>query len=214
MPKLARARDVAKWRSDNKIWIDHAVLVRDDLEWLRPVDRMTLWAVKVPPGILAELPHLRWLDLRGGSGESLAVAEGCSRLRYLQVNQVRGMRDLDLLSSLIDLELLSLYGLPKVERIPSLGALVSLRRAEIGMMRNLLGLTGLLEAPGLEELHLSKHVHLHPSDPDRIANHPSIKTFGWFAEDIPNSMWMPAIARVGKPGVRPMHAADWFAERE
>jgi hypothetical protein len=164
--------------------------------------------------MLAELRHLTWLDLRGGSGESLAVAEGCSRLRYLQVNQVRGTRDLDLLSTLTDLEFLSLYGLPHVETIPSLASLVSLRRAEIGMMRGLHGLTGLLEAPGLEELHLSKKVHLDPSDPDRIATHPRIKAFGWFAEDIPDSMWVPVIERVGKPGIRPMHAADWFAERE
>ncbi len=45
--------------------------------------------------------------------------------------------------------------------------------------------------------------------PDRIASHPTIKAFGWFAEDIPNSMWVQVIEVVGKPAVRPIHAADW-----
>lgn len=77
-------------------WIDHAEIVLDDLSWLVPAERLTLWNVVVPGGLLAQLSMLWWLDLRGGSAADLECARGCERLRYLQVNQVRGMCDLDL----------------------------------------------------------------------------------------------------------------------
>lgn len=66
-----------------------------------------MWAVKVPHGLLAQLPHLEWLDLRGGSGADVRIADGCSGLRYLSVNQIRGCTDLSVLPTLIKLELLA-----------------------------------------------------------------------------------------------------------
>lgn len=81
----------------------------------------TLWAVKIPDGLLASLPNLVFLDLRGGSGPSADVVAGCDRLRYLQLNQMRGLSDVSVLPTLSSLEFLSLYGLPKV----TLGALAS-----------------------------------------------------------------------------------------
>lgn len=211
---MVPAREVAQWRTSDEVWIDHATLDDGDSAWLRPVKRLTMWAVKVPTDqFLGDLPVLEWLDVRGGSAKSLSVVEGCSRLRYLQVNQVRGLQDLGQIAALTTLELLSLYGLPRVENIPSLAALTSLRRAEVGMMRGLRDLDGLLDAPGLEELLLLKHVQLDPTDADRIATHPSIRAFDWFAEDIPNAMWAPVVERVGKPRAKPMMPAEWFEPR-
>src|SRR3546814_9196554 len=80
---------------------------------LRDVERLTLWNVKVPRGFLGRLEKLWWLDLRGGTGADLSAAMGASRLRYLAVNQVRGLADLSLVSEIRQLQLLSLYGLAK-----------------------------------------------------------------------------------------------------
>src|SRR3546814_6892091 len=80
---------------------------------LRDVERLTLWNVKVPRGFLGRLEKLWWLDLRGGTGADLSAAMGASRLRYLAVNQVRGLADLSLVSEVRQLQLLSLYGLAK-----------------------------------------------------------------------------------------------------
>ena len=50
------------------------------------------------------------------------------------------------------------YELPHVTQIPPLGALLNLDRAEIGSMKGLEGISGLLEAPALTELLFSQKV--------------------------------------------------------
>jgi hypothetical protein len=191
--------------------IDHAVVTEADREWLEPVRRLTLWAVKAPPGFFRGLPRLEWLDVRGGSGETAAFVEDCSQLRYLAINQVRGMRDLTPISDLPALELLSLYGLPQVRTLPSLIRCESVRRIEAGSLKGIEQLGPLLEAPRLEELVLIRAVALSPSDPERIAGHPTLKAFDWFAEDVPNKVWVPVVEQVGKTKARTMHPEEWFA---
>jgi len=178
-----------RWRGDDDVWLDHTSLTLADVEWLAPVRKLTMWAVKTPDDLLARLPCLEWLDLRGGSGSDIGVIAGGSELRYLSVNQIRGCTDLSVLPTLSRLELLNLYGLPRVTRIPSLTPLVRLRGAQVGSMKGLDGLTGLLDAPGLLELQLLKAVALAPDDPERIAVHPTIQSFSWFAEDVPDRVW-------------------------
>ena len=192
------------------MWIDHTSLVPSDVEWLSGVRRLTLWAVKTPEGLLPSLPQLQWLDIRGGSGTSIEVVNGCLKLTYLAVNQVRGMNDLAALSAQTNLRLLSLYGLPQVRTLPSFANLLHLKRLEIGSMKGLAGLGPLLEAPYLEELLLFKAVALSSTDPEAIAAHPSIRAFDWFAEDVPVKTWAPIVDRVGRPKARALSASDWF----
>lgn len=205
------AQSAAKWRSEHDVWIDHASLDPSDVEWLSGVRRLTLWAVKTPEGLLSSLPQLQWLDIRGGSGTSIDVVNGCSNLTYLAVNQIRGLHDLSALGGQTSLRLLSLYGLPQVRSLPSLAGLVHLKRLEIGSMKGLSGLGPLLEAPCLEELLLIKAVALSSTDPAAIAAHPTIRAFEWFAEDVPDKTWVPVVDRVGRPKAKPVEASDWFA---
>lgn len=209
-PQRISAQSAARWRSEHEVVIDHASLDLRDAEWLSSVRRLTLWAVKIPSGLLASLPQLEWLDLRGGSGASIDVVNGCSKLTYLAVNQIRGLHDLSALSAQINLRLLSLYGLPQVRTLPSLANLLHLKRLEIGSMKGLAGLGPLLEAPCLEELLLSKAVALSSTDPEAIAAHRSIRAFDWFAEDVPDKTWAPVVDRVGRPKARALSASDWF----
>ena len=167
----------------------------------------------MPAHFLARLPLLEWLDVRGGSGVSADFVRGCARLRFLVINQVRGLSDISAVADVRTLELISLYGLPQVRTIPSFAALLNLRRAEVGSMKGLAGLTGLLDAPALAQLVLGKRVGLAPDDPSRIATHPSIKYFYWFAEDVPESLWVPVVERIGKPRGEIMGAREWAAAR-
>ena len=192
------------------MWIDHASLVPSDVEWLSGVRSLTLWAVKTPEGLLPSLPQLHWLDIRGGSGTSIDVVNGCSKLTYLAVNQVRGIHDLSALSVQTNLRLLSLYGLPHVRTLPSLANLRHLKRLEIGSMKGIDGLSPLLEAPHVEELLLSKAVALSSTDSEAIATHPAIRAFDWLAEDVPVKTWAPIIDRVGRPKTKALSASDWF----
>lgn len=160
MAKKGRARDVALGRGTPEVRIDHAVIEPDDLAWLAPVRRLTLWAVDVPEGFLGTLPNLDWLDVRGGSGASADFVIGCERLRYLAINQVRGLSDVSAVGELVTLELLDLYGLPKVTALPSLARLRSLARLELGSLKGLRSIVPALDAPALEELCLSRAVSM------------------------------------------------------
>lgn len=207
------AKAAATWSSEDALRLDHAVLAESDREWLEPVRRLTLWAVKVPRGFFGNLPSLEWLDVRGGSGESADFVDGCVHLRYLAINQIRGLRELTAIRDLANLELLSLYGLPQVRSLPSLAPLQRLRRVEVGSMKGIEELGPLLDAPRLEELILARAVSLAPSDPARIAEHPTLCAFDWFAEDVPDKTWVPVVERVGKPKARAMYPEDWFDAR-
>src|SRR6218665_1961433 len=114
--KRGPARETARWWAHDEVWLDHTVLSAGDAEWLAPARKPRMSAVKAPDGLLAQLPHLEWLILRGGRGTDVRVADGCSGLRYLSVDQIRGCTDLSVLPALTQLELLSLYGLPRVSR--------------------------------------------------------------------------------------------------
>jgi hypothetical protein len=210
---MTGARGSTDWRSDGELWLDHVVLASTDAEWLAPVRSLTLWAVTVPEGLLASLPHLAHLDVRGGSGESLAAVAGCRGLRSLQVNQVRGLTDLDLLPTLRSLEMLVLYGLPRVVELPSFRTLDRLLRVELGSMKGLAGLTGLHDAPALEELLLVRAVGVAGGDAGRLAGHPTLQQFDWFGEDVPVNQWLAFREAVGRPRARAVHAVDWFAGR-
>jgi len=59
-----RAQAVAKWRAVDEVWLDHTVLRAEDLGWLAPARKLTMWAVKVPDAFVSALPKLEWLDVR------------------------------------------------------------------------------------------------------------------------------------------------------
>jgi len=211
---VSRAKATTYWRAPDDVVVDHARLAAADRAWLLPAKAITLWAVTVTDGLLASLPNLVFLDLRGGSGASIACAAGCARLRYLEVNQVRGLHDLSVVPTLTNLELVSLYGLPKVVELPSMAPLRRLRRAELGSMKGLAGLTGLLDAPALEELRFYRAVRTAPGDAERLATHPTLREFEWSAEDaVPLAQWQTFVRTVGKPPARALLAREWFAGR-
>jgi hypothetical protein len=190
--------------------LDHVVLMEEDLEWLSATERLTLWNVKVPPGLLARLEKLWWLDIRGGSATDLMVAKGANRLKYLAVNQVRGMCDLSLISRMTTLRYLDLYGLSKVTQLPSCKKLAELEHASVGQMGGLRSLHGLLQAPKLRELELAKKINVSEADVAEILRHPTIAAFRWFAEDVPDKVWVPVVEKLALPELSPMHPEEWF----
>lgn len=214
MATKGRARDVARGRGTDEVWIDHAVIEPSDHDWLASVRRLTLWAVDLPDGLLGTLPNLDWLDVRGGSGASADFVIGCDRLRYLEVNQVRGLSDISAIGDLVTLEFLSLYGLPKVKVLPNLARLGALARLELGSLKGLESIAPALDAPALAELCLIRSVSMDADDPLRIRDATQIKAFDWFAEDVPDRVWEPVVRLIDKPAAPAVYPSDWFANRE
>jgi hypothetical protein len=201
-------------RGPGDYWVDHATLKARDVEVLADARYLTLWNVKVPPGFFEALGALEFLDLRGGSAPNLAPIANLTALRGLVVNQVRGLTALDELSGLIGLEILSLYGLAHVSRLPSLASLVRLRRVEIGQMRTLADLRGLAEAPYLEEVQLQRKLPIDAETVRPLRDHPTLRAFGWFWEDVAASQALPVLevmkAKATARSIRPEH---WLAEQ-
>lgn len=208
--KRLPAREVARHAPGNGFWIDHAVVIDDDLSWLEGAERLTLWNVKLPVGFLARLPRLWWLDLRGGTAADIHIVRGAMNLRFLSVNQIRGLSDLSEIALLAGLRLLSIYGLPQVSTLPSLGRLAKLQRAEVGQMKGLLSLNAILDAPRLQELLLVRTVNVTDSDMVRIRNHQTLKEFHWVAEDVPDRIWQPVLAELDMPRTRSLLPEEWF----
>jgi hypothetical protein len=190
--------------------LDHAEINESDFEWLERVRRLTLWNVTVPPGFLARLTKLWWLDLRGGSAPDLDVAQGAAGLRYLAVNQVRGMRGLSLAAALPMLEYLDVYGLAQLTTLPSFRTASKLEHVSLGQLRRLPSIAGVLDAPNLRELQLSRKMNVPPSDVERVRRHPALQRFSWFAEDVPHKVWVPVVEAVALPPVPVQFPADWF----
>jgi len=211
MARKRPAREVAQKRSHEGCWIDHAEIVEADFEWLETIERLTLWNVRVPKGFLAKLKRLWWLDIRGGSAIDLKILHGAKRLRYLAVNQIRGLSDLSVVSELLALRFIDLYGLRHVTSLPSFAAHTRLSRANLGQMRGLTSLRGILEAPRLRELLLIKKVNIQPEDVEQIARHPTIEKFGWSAEDVPERLWVPIVERIGLPKPVVGFPEEWFS---
>ena len=202
--------EACKRRSNRVLWLDHVQLVDEDIEWLSKTERLTLWNVKVPEGLLARIEPLWWLDIRGGSATDLAVAKGVNKLQYLAVNQVRGMSDLSLVAEMLALRYLDLYGLPKVLKLPTCAGLVNLEHGRIGQLRGLVSLHGLLQAPNLRELELVRKITVSETDLNEIISHSAIEAFSWFAEDVPVKVWVPVLEKIGLPAVRALKPEEWF----
>jgi hypothetical protein len=108
------------------------------------------------------------------------------------------------------LRYLNVYGLSKVTQLPSCARLANLEHASVGQMRGLRSLHGLLQAPNLRELELAKKINVSEADVTEIMKHPSIEAFRWFAEDVPDKVWVPVVERIALPAVSPMHPEEWF----
>ena len=154
--KRQAAKEVAEWRDSKTVRITHAFLDDSDVAHFQNAESLTLWNVTFPEDFLAQLNNLWWLDIRGGTQSSLSYLSGIYGLKYLALNQIRGLNQINEISELKKLQLLSLYGLSKVETLPSFKPLDALRRLQIGQMKNLKSLGPLFDAPGLCELELIK----------------------------------------------------------
>ncbi|MDQ6437273.1 leucine-rich repeat domain-containing protein [Mesorhizobium sp. LHD-90] len=208
------ARSAARFRSTTDLWIDHAEIVADDLDWLRPIEKLTLWNVIVPQDVLRQMPALWSLDWRGGTKESVDEIRECRNLRYLSLNQINNLHDIGAVVGLEALEYLSLYGLRNILALPSFAGLKALVRLELGQLKGIQTIAPALDALRIEELLLSKMVTVTPDDVASINRHPHLKTFSWFLEDVPVRVFEPVLSQISLPAARTMHAHEWFAERE
>jgi hypothetical protein len=210
---LDRAKELGriKSRGPASYWVDHQTLTDRDLDILIGARHLTLWNVKLPPGFLEELPQLELLDIRGGTSSNLTSIAPLVSLRGLVINQVRGLGALDEISDLVGLEILSLYGLAHIRRLPSFDRSTLLRRVEVGQMRSLVDISSLAGAPALEELYLVRKLPLDAESVRPLRGHPTLRAFDWYFEDVPWSRVEPVLQALPTPEkARPFLPLEWL----
>ncbi|KZM36108.1 hypothetical protein [Oerskovia enterophila] len=210
---IDRHGESAWWASPDVLVLDRARLDLADASWMVPARTIHARWTRAPRGLYARLPRLERLRLVDGTGPDLDELSGCLGLRGLEVQGVRQLVDVSAVAGLVALEMLSLYGLKELHVVPSLARLTRLSWVDLGNLPNLDGIEGVLAAPHLTDLTLVRAVGVASSDAARIAAS-SVERFEWFAEDVPDRVWVPFREAVGLPRSVPTTVDDWFAARD
>jgi hypothetical protein len=120
-----------------------------------------------------------------------------SQVRYLELWQVRGLSDIEVISRMPGLQNIFLQSLRNVVRIPDLNALVGLRRLYLENMKGLQDISGLVGAPSLQEFAHAMS-NLNPSDYEALVRMPSLKRASvWFGSKEKNDAFRAMADRHG-----------------
>jgi hypothetical protein len=168
---------------------------------LRALEDLTFRSVSVPNlDFLRPLKRLRSLDLKLGSIGDLSVIAEKESLRYLELWQVKGVKDVEIAARLPRLQYLFLQSLTHVKRLPAFTRSKALRRVHLQNMKALRDVSGLVSAPALEELVLYEGGSMNPDVFEPVLAKRSLKrATGGFGSKSKNARFV-AIAE--KHGVR------------
>ena len=148
---------------------------------------------------LKSLHALRSLDIKlGGIRDFFGIEENQS-IQYLELWQIRDLRDVDMLSSLLGLQNLFLQSLPHIKTFPSLSQLSRLRRISLENMRGLSDFSNLEFAPAIEEFVLIDGRKQTPDQLLPILKNPRLKAIcAGFGSDRKNNEFRDLRNRYGK----------------
>jgi hypothetical protein len=144
-----------KFRSLHTLYVEGHIKDIDVLSDLLELQDVTLRSVTTPDlHYLARLPKLWSLDVKLGGIRGFEGIQGKPSIKYLELWQVRGLRDIDVVGTLPGLQNLFVQSLPHVERFPDLSESAALRRIVVENLKGLSDFTALETAPALEEFAL------------------------------------------------------------
>jgi hypothetical protein len=116
------------------------------------LEDVTLRSITAPDlSFLKPLTHLWSLDIKLGGTTDLSAIAGMSSIKYLELWQIRGLPNVNVISGLYGLQNLFLQSLPQVEALPPLDDLHHLRRVVLENLKGLTDVESLRTAPSLEE---------------------------------------------------------------
>lgn len=125
------------------------------LSELPELEALTLRSITTPDlQYLGHLPKLWSLDIKLGGIRAFSGIEGKESIKYLELWQVRDLRNVDVVGTLPGLQNLFLQSLPHVESFPGLTHSRALRRIVIENLKGLRDFTALETASVLEEFAL------------------------------------------------------------
>lgn len=140
------------------------------------LEDLTLRSISTPNlDYLRNLPRLWSLDIKLGGTSNLSAIEGVAGIKYLELWNIRGLRDIGVISHLPGLQNLFLQSLPHITVLPSLRESRQLKRV---LLQNLKGLKDLRElqwAPALQEFILLQGASQQVDDLLPLLSNPSLR---------------------------------------
>lgn len=149
---------------------------------LPALEDVTLRSITTPDlEFLRPHQHLWSLDIKLGGIRSFRGIEGKASLKYLELWQIRALRDVGIISELPELQNLLLQSLPHIASVPSISSARALRRVVLQAMKGLHDFSALKDAPALDEFALLDGAHQLPEQLIPVLENPHLRRAGaWF----------------------------------
>ncbi|HKS58199.1 MAG TPA: hypothetical protein VJS12_23080 [Steroidobacteraceae bacterium] len=148
---------------------------------LRQIEDLSLRSITTDDlSYLAPLARLRSLEIKLGGIRSFVGVEGKDSIHYLELWQIRGLDQVNVLAALPGLQNVFLQNLPKVQRLPALVASSALRRVVLDDLKGLQDFTSLQEAPALAEFALLSGDRQQPEQLLPVLRNPAVRSASAF----------------------------------
>ncbi|WP_134686875.1 hypothetical protein [Brevibacillus migulae] len=183
-----------------KIYIEGHTKNIDVIGRLHQLEDVTLRSVTTKHvEFLAPLKKMWSLDIKLGGINNFEAIEGMENIKYLELWQVRGLKDLSFISTLTGLQYLFLQSLRNVETLPALNGLSRLRKIHLDTMNGLKDISSLGQAPSLVEFTHWSAKNMRIEDYIPLLTNPSVQRVrASFGSDKRNQEFDRMVERYGK----------------
>ncbi|MCZ8518994.1 MULTISPECIES: hypothetical protein [Paenibacillus] len=159
-----------------KLYIESHTKNIDVIGKLHGLEDVTLRSVTTKHlEFLAPLKKLWSLDIKLGGIHNFSAIEGMDNIKYLELWQIRGLKDLSFISTLTGLQYLFLQSLRNVEALPAFNGLTKLRKVHLEHMMGLKDISSLGHALSLTEFTHWSAMNMSMEDYTSLWSNPAVQ---------------------------------------
>jgi hypothetical protein len=174
--KKPRLAPLDRFRSLRVLYLEGQSNGIEVLGGLEQLEDVTLRSITTPDlRYLAPLNRLWSLDIKLGGIRSFEGIEGKATIKYLELWQLRKLRDATVLHSLPGLQNVFMQSLPHIQSLPPLGASGALRRMVLENLKGLDDFASLEGVPALEEFALLDGSRQQPEQLVPVLRNPALR---------------------------------------
>lgn len=175
--KRPRLGHLSRFRELRELYIEAQQKDLEVIEGLAALEDLTLQSISLANlQFLRSLRHLWSLDIKLGGLRDLSALDGLNQIKYLELWQVRGLCDINVISTMLGLQHLFLQSLPHVTELPDLSKLKSLRCIHLQNMKGLRQLKSIATAPALEAFYHTQASGMQPEMYEEILKLSTLKS--------------------------------------
>ncbi|MBX7059643.1 MAG: hypothetical protein K1X75_16385 [Leptospirales bacterium] len=194
---------ITRFRSLRSLYLEGHSKNLEVIGELPALEDLTLRSIKIGSlKFVRNLPLLRSLDIKLGGVPSLKGLESAS-IRYLELWQVAGLRDISQISKLLNLEILFLQSLAQIIALPDCAKLTKLRAVRVQQMKKLKDFSGLQSAPALNVFHLLEGNSQEAEDLIPVLKNKNLASLFCGFSETKRKIMLPLLEKYGKEFIKP-----------